>query len=302
VETAAGEVECGETSVCLVITADRTSNGLHIYYPNPLGMGGRGETEDWVWDNFSYDPWGRQSMIQTAENVATEAGITREECDACTLMRYEQYTKALENDREFQKKYMVAPIEIKSGKKTIATVEGDEGVFPTTKEGLAKLRPVLDGGVTTFGAQTYPADGNCGFVVTTKEMAAELSRDKAVTIQILSYAQARTKKAYMAKAILPAGDQALERAGVAVKDMKAIKTHTPFAVNDVLFCKNYGLPLEAMNNYGCSLIYGHPQGPTGARLLMELVEELALAGGGYGMFNGCAAGDTAAAIIIKVDT
>jgi acetyl-CoA acetyltransferase len=241
-------------------------------------------------------------MVQTAENVAKEEGITREESDACTLLRYQQYQKALENDREFQKKYMVAPIEIKSGKKTIATVEGDEGIFPTSKEGLAKLKPVTEGGVVTFGAQTYPADGNCGLVVTTREMASELTSDKSVTVQILSYAQARTKKAFMAKSIVPAGDKALERAGLAIQDMKAIKTHTPFAVNDVFFCKNYGLPLEAMNNYGCSLIYGHPQGPTGSRLLIELIEELVLLGGGYGMFNGCAAGDTAAAIIIKVDT
>jgi acetyl-CoA acetyltransferase len=106
----------------------------------------------------------------------------------------------------------------------------------------------------------------------------------------------------MAKSIVPAGDQALERAGVTIKDMKAIKTHTPFAVNDVFFCKNYGLPFDAMNNYGCSLIYGHPQGPTGTRILIELIEELVILGGGYGMFNGCAAGDTAAALIIKVDT
>jgi acetyl-CoA acetyltransferase family protein len=301
VESAAREVEDGDTTVSLVITADRCSNGMHIYYPNPLGPGGTGTHEDWVWDNFGYDPWAKQAMIQTAENVAKEEGITREEVDECTLLRTQQYQKSLEDDRAFQKRYMVTPIEIKAGKKTIATVEGDEGPFPTTKEGLARLKPVLPDGVVTFGAQTFPADGNCGIVVTTEEKAKELSRDKAVTIQILSYAQARTKKAFMAKAIVPAGDRALERAGLSMKDMKAIKTHTPFAVNDVYFCKHYDLPLDAMNNYGCSLIYGHPQGPTGARTIIELIEELVLLGGGYGMFNGCAAGDTGAAVILKVD-
>lgn len=301
VETAAREVECSDTSASLVITADRCSNGMHIYYPNPLGPGGKGESEDWVWDNFGFDPWAGDAMIKTAENVAREEGISREECDECTLVRNGQYKKALENDRAFQKKYMVAPIEIKAGKKTLATVEGDEGVFPTTKEGLAKLRPVLKDGVITFGAQTFPADGNCGIVVTNEDRAKELSRDKSITIQILSYAQGRTKKAFMAKAIVPAGDLALERAGLEMKDIKAIKTHTPFAVNDVYFCKNYDLPIDAMNNYGCSLVYGHPQGPTGSRIMIELIEELVLLGGGYGMFNGCAAGDTAAAIIFKVD-
>jgi len=55
-----------------------------------------------------------------------------------------------------------------------------------------------------------------------------------------------------------------------------------------------------MNNYGCSLIYGHPQAPTGARLMIEGIEEVALKGGGYLLFSGCAAGDTAASIVIKV--
>ncbi len=303
VETAAREVDSGDTSACLVLTADRCSNGMHIYHPNPLGQGGRGESEDWVLDNFGFDPWAGGSMIQTAENVAKEAGISREEIDDCAYVRAEQYKKALQDDRAFQKRYMVAPIEVKdpSGKKTVATVAGDEGVFPTTREGLAKLRPVLKEGVVTFGAQTFPADGNCGIVVTNEGMARELSRDPKVTIRILSYAQARTKKAFMAKAIVPAGDRALEIAGVAMKDVKSIKTHTPFAVNDVFFLKNYGLKLDAMNNYGCSLVYGHPQGPTGARTMIELIEELVILGGGYGMFNGCAAGDTGAAIILRVD-
>ena len=56
-----------------------------------------------------------------------------------------------------------------------------------------------------------------------------------------------------------------------------------------------------MNNYGSSLVFGHPQGPTGMRLVLELIEELALRGGGYGLFTGCAAGDSAAAIVLKVE-
>jgi acetyl-CoA acyltransferase len=55
-----------------------------------------------------------------------------------------------------------------------------------------------------------------------------------------------------------------------------------------------------MNNFGCSLIWGHPQGPTGLRAVIELIEELALTGGGYGLFTGCAAGDTGMAVVIKV--
>jgi len=57
---------------------------------------------------------------------------------------------------------------VRAGKRVVATLEGDEGVFPTTVEGLAKLRPVMPEGTITFGTQTFPADGNAGAVVTTK--------------------------------------------------------------------------------------------------------------------------------------
>jgi acetyl-CoA acetyltransferase len=57
---------------------------------------------------------------------------------------------------------------------------------------------------------------------------------------------------------------------------------------------------EHMNNYGCSLIWGHPNGPTGLRSVIELIEELTIRGGGYGLFTGCAAGDSAMAVVLKV--
>jgi acetyl-CoA acetyltransferase len=105
----------------------------------------------------------------------------------------------------------------------------------------------------------------------------------------------------MPKANAPALRRALDVAGVSLRDVKAIKTHNPFAVNDCFLSREFGIPLDGMNNYGSSLIWGHPQGPTGMRLIIELIEELVLLGGGYGLFTGCAAGDTAAAVVLKVD-
>ncbi|MBN1222794.1 MAG: thiolase family protein [Candidatus Aminicenantes bacterium] len=303
VGVASQEIEMGDNETILVVTCDRTSNGPHIYYPNPMGTGGTGDKEDWVWDNFGYDPWAKNAMIETAEKVAKELGITREEQDDVTLLRYTQYQDALKDNSAFLHRYMVVPIEVKdpSGRKVIATVTGDEGVFPTTAEALARLRPVQPGGTVTFGTQTYPADGNASIVVTTRDKARELSRDPNVEIQILSYGEARAKKGFMAMSVVPAARKTLSNAGVDIKDIKAIKTHNPFAVNDVYFSREMGVKLEDVNNYGCSLIWGHPQGSTGARLLIELIEELVIKGGGYGLYVGCAAGDTAAGNVVKVD-
>ncbi|NUN47741.1 MAG: thiolase family protein, partial [Candidatus Brocadiae bacterium] len=98
----------------------------------------------------------------------------------------------------------------------------------------------------------------------------------------------------------PAARAALADAGVALKDVAAIKLHNPFAVGDLHFCRDLGVAPETVNNFGSPLVWGHPQGPTGMRLVIELVEELALKGGGIGLMSGCAAGDSAAAIVVAV--
>lgn len=301
--SAATEIEQGTHSAILALLCDRTSNSPHIYYPNPLAPGGIGDREDWVWDNFGRDPFAKSSMLETAENVARKAGITKTEQDEVALMRYEQYTEALEDDSAFLKRFMILPIEIKdaSGRKVTSTVQGDEGVFPTTAEGLAKLKPVADGGTVSYGTQTYPADGNAGIVITTREKARQLSSDEKVSVRLVSFGQARAEKGFMAMANVPASRQALDRAGIGIKDVSAVKTHNPFAVNDVYFAREMNIDTSAMNRFGSSLVWGHPQAPTGARLIIELIEQLVLAGGGYGLFSGCAAGDTAFAIVVKVD-
>ena len=292
-------VETGlyQTPFCLMV--DRCSNGPHAVWPNPLGPGGQVISEDWVMDNFSKDPWAGSAMVKTAENVAAESGITREQCDAVALRRYEQYLDALADDRAFQKRYMF-PVEVKVSKKQTVMFEADEGVMETTAEGLAKLRPVLPDGVLTFGAQTHPADGNCGITVTTRDKAKELSADPNIEVQVLSYGYARVKKAFMAAAVYPAAKMALENAGIGVDDIKAIKTHNPFAANDIHLADNLNVDVMGMNNFGCSLVYGHPQGPTAGRLIIEGIEEVAMKGGGYLLFGGCAAGDTAAALVLKI--
>jgi acetyl-CoA acetyltransferase len=99
---------------------------------------------------------------------------------------------------------------------------------------------------------------------------------------------------------VPASEMALRDAGITVKDLKAVKTHSPFVINDIYMAKKMGMDVNWMNNYGNSMIYGHPQGPTAGRLIAELIEEVVLLGGGYGLWAGCAAGDTAAAMVFKI--
>ncbi|MGZ5725288.1 MAG: thiolase family protein, partial [Caldimonas sp.] len=179
-------------------------------------------------------------------------------------------------------------------------VEADEGVHATTAEGLAALAPTLEGGVVTFGSQTHPADGAAGCVVLDGEGARELSGGRGV-VRLLAAGFARAEKARMPKAATTAALNALADAGLSWSDVAIVNTHNPFAVNDLWFAQQTGFAPEKMNPFGCSLVYGHPQAPTGMRGIVELVEALRHAGGGVGVFTGCAAGDTGAALVLRVD-
>lgn len=301
-QSASQEVQDGAADVALVLTADRTSNGPHVYYPAPHRPGGTGEHEDTVLENFNSDPFAKCAMIDTAENVARKWQVTTEEQHDVVARRYEQYCDATANDNAFQRRYMALPFEVPDARyrKTAATMDGDEGIRETTAEGLAGLKPVKENGTVTFGGQTHPADGNAGIIVTSRDKARELSGDSKIEIRMEGFGTARAEMAFMPYAPVPAAQRALDDAGISIDRIDAIKTHNPFAVNDVIFSREMGIDVMTMNNFGCSLIWGHPQGPTGLRAIIELIEELAARGGGYGLFTGCAAGDSAVAAVVHV--
>lgn len=299
---AAQEIGFGMASAALVMACDRTSNGPHLYYPNPKGPGGTGKHEDWVLDNFGCDPLGGHAMVQTAENVAARHGFTTAQQHEVVLRRQEQYQEALADDRAFHKRFMTLPFDVPSPdlRKVVGQLQADEGLVTSTPEGLARLKPVVPGGTVTYGAQTHPADGNAALIVTTADKARELSKDPTINIRLAGFGQARAERAHMPEAPVPAAQRALQAAGLDIKQIDAVKTHNPFAANDLFFAKATGFDLWKMNNYGCSLIWGHPQAPMGIRGIIELIEELVAKGGGRGLFTGCAAGDTAMAVVVEV--
>lgn len=298
----AQEIESGLATTALVINCDRTSNGPHLYYPNPKGPGGTGSSEDWVMDNFGCDPLGRHAMLNTAENVAKKHGFTTPLQHEVVLHREAQYREALGEGAAFLKRFMTLPFAVPAPnfKKDVGSLEADEGINFSNAEGLAKLKPVLEGGSVTFGGQTHPADGNAGLVLTSPEKARELSRDPKIVIRLLGFGLSRVPLAFMPEAMVPAAKQALAQAEKKMGDLTTIKTHNPFAVNDLFFSKETGTDWRRMNNYGCSLVWGHPQAPMGTRAIIELIEELVHRGGGVGLFTGCAAGDTAMAVVLAV--
>jgi acetyl-CoA acetyltransferase len=279
--------------VRLVVVTDRTSNGPHVVYPTAAAPGGTPASENWVLDSFGCDPNTGEGMLATAERVAAEGGFEKAQLDELTARRWSQYEDALADERAFQRRWML-PIRAGSKHKPVELAE-DWGIRPAPLEALAGLNAVEPGGVVSYGSQTHPADGCAGLIVTSAERAGG-----APHARILATGFARVARGEMPKAPVPAAAAALADAGLRIADVDVIKTHNPFAVNDLWFARETGADADAMNPFGCSLIYGHPQGPTGARGLIELMWALHDRGGGRGLFSGCAAGDTGAAIVIEV--
>jgi acetyl-CoA C-acetyltransferase len=295
---AAGSVS-GPADVQLVVAADRTSNGPQLAYPAPSRPGGAPLTEHWVTDSFARDPWAGTGMLAAAETVAAEMGASRGELDELTALRSEQYAKALADDRGFQRRYMVAA-HVPRVKGEPLVVDADQGVRPAVLEQIRGLPPASPGGLHTFASQTHPADGCAGAVVTTAARARELSGGGGVA-RLLATGFARVAPTHMPQAPVPAAMAALRAADVDVQQVHAVTSHSPFGINDLYFARETGYPAERMNAYGCSLVFGHPQAPTGLRSITELIEELRLRGGGIGLFTGCAAGDTGAALVLRVE-
>ncbi|MCC6009348.1 MAG: thiolase family protein [Rhodobacteraceae bacterium] len=301
--TALGEVTAGRAGTVLAVTADRTSNGPLLYHPEPRAPGGQGRAEAWVPDNFNDDPHLHLAMVDTAENVAARENVTREEQNELTLHRRAQYDAALADDRAFQRRYMELPFALPDRRfdRVAGSLEGDEGIYPAAPEKVARLSPVREGGTVTLAAQTHPADGNAGMIVASPERARALSARPEIRISVLAIAEAREAPGFMPAAPVPATARALDQAGLRIADIDAIKSHNPFALNDIVFARAFGIDWREMNNFGCSLIWGHPQAPTGMRAMIELIDELVMRGGGTGLFQGCAAGDSAMAIVLRVD-
>jgi acetyl-CoA acetyltransferase len=297
-QVAASEVANGSSAAALVVAADRVSNGPMLLYPQPGAPGGAADVETWVLDNFSRDPWAGCAMVQTAENVAAKWRITREAQDELVLMRLAQYHAALGTG--FHAPFLVGDLPDPSYSAMAETLAGDFGVQAANPEKLRALRPVQPGGTVTYAGQTHPADGNAGALVANRETARRLATRPEIEVLLHGFGTARVEAAMMPAAPVPASARALAQAGTDMAQIDAVTSHNPFAVNDLVFAVETGFPLERMNVNGCSLVFGHPQGPTGLRCVIELVETLAARGGGRGLFQGCAAGDTAMALVLEV--
>jgi len=292
---AAAEIESGSKEVVGVLTFDRTSDSPVGVFPERRAHR-RTEVLADVWDNFGFDPATGKAMIACAGLAARKHKSDRKEVDELAFYRYEQYFKAKDSgmlDR------VLVPLDVLNVQgRFLGRIDSDAGVRKLTLDSLRAM-PELDSCVTP-GTQTHASDGMATLLVTSKEKARELSPRPEIDIQFVAKTEIRTFPSLMPEAPALAVQKLLERTGLTMKDMSVVKNHNPFAVNDVIFAKVLEYDWRKMNQTGCPLVWGHPQGPTLTRVIIEALEEAVSLGGGYVLIFGCAAGDIGIAAIFKV--
>jgi acetyl-CoA acetyltransferase len=292
---AAAEVEGGGTQAVGVLTFDRTSDSPVGVFPERRAYQRTVPISD-VWDNFGFDPATGQAMITTAGLAARKYGVERAEVDDITLLRYEQY---FEGRRSGFLDRVLVPLEILNLQgRSMGWVDDDLGVRQLTAAALHGMRE-LDTCVTP-GTQTHASDGMACLLVCSRDRVSELSDRPEIDIRFLGKTALRTSPSMMPEAPALAAGKLLDDAGLGIGDMAVVKNHNPFAVNDAVFAKIHDYDWRQMNNNGCSLVWGHPQGPTLTRLLIEALEEAVDLGGGYVLLFGCAAGDVGIAALLEV--
>jgi len=295
VVVAAAEVEGGANDVVGVLTFDRTSDSPVGVFPERRSYERTQALGD-VWDNFGFDPSTGQAMIATAGLAARKHKIDRREVDEITLCRYEQYFDAKESG--FLDRVLVQLEVLNLQGRPMGTIDDDTGVRRVSAGSLRAMRE-LDTCVTA-GSQTHASDGMACLLVTSPKVARELSPRPEIEISLVAKTEVRAAPSLMPEAPALAVAKLLDRTGLRMDDMAVVKNHNPFAVNDAIFSKISGHDWRKMNTTGCSLVWGHPQGPTLTRSLIEGLEEAVSLGGGSVLLFGCAAGDVGIAAVFQV--
>ncbi len=257
---------------------------------------GNGELYDTMVMDGLWEVFNNYHMGMTAENVAAQWNVTREEQDE---LAYNSQRKAAAARASGRFKDEIVPVMIPNRKGDPTCFENDEYIKETTPEKLAALRPAFkkDGGTVTAGNASGINDGASVVIVMSKEKADALGLKPLCTI--VSHASAGVDPKIMGIGPVPATRKALAKAGLKVEDLSLIEANEAFAAQALAVGKELGLNKEIVNVNGGAIALGHPIGASGNRILVSLIHELIKRDGEYGLATLCIGGGMGEAIIIK---
>ncbi len=246
--------------------------------------------------------WG---MGYTAEAVAKEFNVSRAAQDEFAFNSHQKALKAIAEGR-FKDQIVPVPVEytfvdenqkLQSKKFDFAMDEGPRA--DTSLEGLAKLRPVFaQGGSVTAGNSSQMSDGAAFVIVMSEEMVKELGLEPEA--RLVSYAAAGLEPRIMGMGPVYAVPKALKQAGLQLNDIDLIELNEAFASQSVAVINELGINPEITNVNGGAIALGHPLGCTGAKLAVQLFDEMKKRGNKYGMVTMCVGTGQGAAAIYEL--
>ena len=239
-------------------------------------------------------PFGTGHMGVTAENVAREHQISREEQDAFALTSQARAAQAIEEKRFSSQ---IVPVEIRV-KRDMVPFDTDEHPKPSTAESLAGLRPVFqkDGSVTAGNASGIN-DGAAALVLARADAAERAGLTPRA--RVLGYAHAGVRPEVMGIGPIPAVGKLLEKTGLEIKDFDVIESNEAFAAQALAVSKDLGMDPEKVNPNGGAIALGHPVGATGAIITVKALYELERIGGKRALVTMCIGGGQGIAIAFE---
>ena len=297
VELAAQIIKAGDADV---IVAGGAENMSATAYAMPTARWGarmnNTQMVDMMVNDGLWDAFNGYHMGITAENVAEQWGITREELDEFSVISQNRAEAAIKTGKF---KDEIVPVEIPQKKGDPIIFDTDEfPKFGTTMEKVAKLKPAFkkDGIVTAANASGIN-DAGAAVVVMSKEKADELGIKPLCTIK--SYASAGVDPSIMGVGPIPASQKALAKAGLTIEDIDLVEANEAFAAQSLAVRKDLNLDPEKTNVNGGAIAIGHPIGASGCRILITLIYEMMKRDSKYGLATLCIGGGMGTALIVE---
>ena len=300
---AAHAITCGEADICVAGGVESMSRA-----PFVVGKAEQAFAKDFrVFDSALgarfpnpkiESLYGADTMAQTADNLARDHQLSREDCDVFALASQQKFATAA-GDGFFNSEIHPVSIPQRKGKPDL-TVSEDEHPRPeTTMDTLLKLRPIYPEGVTTAGNASGINDGAAALVIASRDAG-----DKAGVqplARIVASAVAGVPPRIMGFGPVPASGKALERAGLLLKDMDVIEINEAFAAQVLACLKGLGLPFDdsRVNPNGGAIAVGHPLGASGAHLALTAMRQLHRTGGRYALVSMCIGVGQGIAVVLE---
>jgi acetyl-CoA acyltransferase len=286
-------IACGSANAIIAGGTESMSMmpwGGHYTSPNP-----------WLAANW---PGALISMGLTAENVANEYKVSREDQDAFGLRSHTLASAAIRKKKFGDE---IVPLEVETievdidGQIRVSEVlfDTDEGVRHDSKlEAMAKLRPAFKvGGSVTAGNSSQMSDGAAAVLVMDREMAKSYGLQPLV--QIVGYATGGVRPEIMGMGPVVAVPKVLEQTGFTLGDIELFELNEAFAAQTLAVIRELGIDVERTNVNGGAIALGHPLGCTGAKLTVQMMNEMKRRGARYGLITMCIGGGQGAAGIIE---